>query len=93
MPSVLLLFPALGAAKKNMLSPQTTAAPFGCGWRGLQCRICSACGHMVNKDLSQRTHRCDKCGLVIDRDINASRNILSLGTKLYNDKLLDATIL
>ncbi len=56
-------------------------------------QICSACGHMVNKDLSQRIHRCDKCGLVIDRDINASRNILSLGTKLYSEKLLDATIL
>jgi putative transposase len=56
-------------------------------------QICSACGNMVNKDLSQRTHRCDKCGLVIDRDINASRNILSLGTKLYSEKLLDATIL
>jgi len=54
-------------------------------------QVCSACGHMVNKDLSQRTHRCDKCGLMIDRDINASRNILSLGTKLYSEKLLDAT--
>ena len=39
---------------------------------------CSACGAKVPKDLSERTHRC-VCGLVLDRDVNAARNILKLG--------------
>jgi len=55
-------------------------------------QICSACGILVKKPLSERVHSC-ACGFTIDRDINASLNILSLGTKLYNDKLLEATIL
>lgn len=40
---------------------------------------CSVCGN-VNPDLklSDRTYRCDKCGAVIDRDYNASLNLLSL---------------
>ncbi len=37
---------------------------------------CSGCGKMVNKSLSERTHRCVFCRLVIDRDENAARNIL-----------------
>jgi putative transposase len=37
---------------------------------------CSGCGHMVKKSLSERTHRCVHCGLVMDRDENAARNIL-----------------
>jgi hypothetical protein len=32
-------------------------------------------GAIVEKDLSVRTHRCPVCGLVIDRDVNAARNI------------------
>ena len=40
---------------------------------------CSRCGECVPKDLSVRIHRCPKCGLVLDRDINAARNILLLG--------------
>ena len=36
---------------------------------------CSGCGEPVPKSLSERTHRC-KCGLVLDRDVNAARNVL-----------------
>lgn len=39
---------------------------------------CSGCGKMVKKALSERTHRCVHCGLVMDRDENAARNILAL---------------
>lgn len=39
---------------------------------------CSACGKVVLKDLSQRVHACS-CGCVEDRDLNASKNILSVG--------------
>jgi transposase, IS605 OrfB family, central region len=36
---------------------------------------CSQCGQSIPKDLSVRVHRCD-CGCVLDRDLNAARNIL-----------------
>lgn len=39
---------------------------------------CSACGAVVLKSLSTRTHAC-ACGNVMDRDHNAGRNILSRG--------------
>ena len=39
---------------------------------------CSGCGRLVPKELSERRHRC-VCGLDIDRDLNAARNILRLG--------------
>ena len=38
---------------------------------------CSACGAMVKKSLSVRTHICTRCGVVLDRDHNAARNILA----------------
>jgi putative transposase len=40
---------------------------------------CSACGHRVDKSLAERVHRCPQCGLIMDRDENAARNILRLG--------------
>ncbi|MGI0080243.1 MAG: zinc ribbon domain-containing protein, partial [Nitrososphaerales archaeon] len=39
---------------------------------------CSRCG-VVPKFLSERVHQCLKCGLTLDRDINAARNILKAG--------------
>jgi putative transposase len=42
-------------------------------------QTCSGCGARVSKPLSERVHRCPNCGLVVDRDINAARNILRLG--------------
>lgn len=41
---------------------------------------CSQCGYRVKKKLSDRIHNCPNCGLSIDRDINASINILRVGT-------------
>jgi len=38
---------------------------------------CSACGAMVKKSLSVRTHICTSCGVVLDRDHNAALNILA----------------
>ncbi len=37
---------------------------------------CSGCGTKVPKALSDRLHECARCGLVIDRDLNAAKNIL-----------------
>jgi putative transposase len=42
-------------------------------------QMCSGCGSIVKKDLSKRVHNCPRCGLVMDRDLNASKNILRLG--------------
>lgn len=43
-------------------------------------QACSSCGALpeVKKTLSDRVHSCP-CGYVADRDVNAARNILSLG--------------
>jgi putative transposase len=38
---------------------------------------CSGCGYRVQKSLSQRTHICPQCGLILDRDWNAALNILA----------------
>lgn len=43
---------------------------------------CSTCGATVPKDLSVRVHRCQHCGYVADRDVNAAQNILRLGRSL-----------
>jgi putative transposase len=40
---------------------------------------CSRCGHRQTLSLADRTYTCPCCGLVLDRDLNASRNILRLG--------------
>jgi len=45
-------------------------------------QTCSGCGETVPKPLSERTHRCPVCGLVLDRDVNAARNILRKGIGL-----------
>ena len=43
---------------------------------------CSQCGEHVKKTLSDRIHECPSCGLVMDRDLNASKNILKIGQGL-----------
>jgi putative transposase len=41
---------------------------------------CSGCGHRkVDLTLADRVYRCVGCGLVIERDLNASRYILAVG--------------
>jgi len=44
-------------------------------------KMCSRCGILVEKDLSERIHNCPQCGLSLDRDWNAAINILRLGTQ------------
>jgi putative transposase len=43
-------------------------------------QLCSSCGNKSSqtKDLSCRTYICDICGMEMDRDINASKNLLKL---------------
>lgn len=40
---------------------------------------CSACGARQVMPLAERIYRCASCGLVLDRDHNASLNILAIG--------------
>ena len=43
-------------------------------------KMCSMCGNIKNNlSLGDRIYMCDKCGLIIDRDLNASINLKNLG--------------
>ena len=42
-------------------------------------QACSDCEKLVRKSLSERVHQCPYCGLTLDRDENAARNILKRG--------------
>ena len=46
-------------------------------------KTCSNCGSVKKElTLSQRTFRCDSCGFEMDRDLNASINIESIGVEM-----------
>ena len=51
---------------------------------------CHICGNLEDMKLSDRTFRCSKCGLILDRDINAAINIKNRGIKelLINKKIV-----
>ena len=44
---------------------------------------CSSCHRIVKKSLSTRTHAC-QCGCILDRDENASRNLLAKGLEIVS---------
>lgn len=64
----------------------TRQMKYKCEWNGIEfiqvdrfypsSKTCSCCGN-IKKDLklSDRIYICDKCGLIIDRDLNASINL------------------
>lgn len=52
---------------------------------------CSECGTAVPKELAERVHRCPNCAVVLDRDVNASRNILSAGLRTLAQMGIDAS--
>ena len=54
-------------------------------------KTCSNCGNVKDKLLlSERTYHCEECGFTIDRDLNASINILNAGLKMI--EATDATV-
>ncbi|MQA75747.1 MAG: transposase [Solirubrobacterales bacterium] len=64
---------------------------YKCAWRGgalveaptlfPSSKTCSGCGAAKAKlSLSERTYRCEACELVIDRDLNAARNLAALAS-------------
>ena len=52
-------------------------------------QVCSVCDNKdkIYKNLKEREYKCSKCGLEIDRDLNASINIMNEGIKMYMKKL------
>jgi len=48
-------------------------------------QVCSGCGQVKKKDLSERWHSCE-CGCSLDRDHNAALNILRLGRSLQETR-------
>lgn len=55
-------------------------------------QICFSCSKIVPKTLSDRTYNCPFCGLIIDQDINATRNILRLGQNLQGAEALVSAV-
>ena len=53
-------------------------------------KMCSRCGILVQKDLSERFHNCTQCGLSVDRDWNAAINMLGLGLQSVGIKNVEA---
>jgi putative transposase len=50
-------------------------------------KICNECGNKkVDLRLEDRTYVCKNCGTIIDRDYNASKNILDEGLKMLKEK-------
>jgi putative transposase len=52
-------------------------------------KMCSRCGVLVEKKLFERVHKCT-CGLTINRDLNASFNVLRLGLQTIGIQSLEA---
>jgi putative transposase len=64
----LTTYKAESAGKKvQLVNPRNTS------------QVCSQCGTYVPKTLKDRVHICPECGLILDRDHNAAKNILTLG--------------
>jgi putative transposase len=51
---------------------------------------CSRCGHRQPMPLAARVYHCPACGLVLDRDQNAARNILARGLAGIGSQSVDA---
>ena len=48
-------------------------------------KTCSSCGNVQDMPLRERTYRCEYCGLALDRDHNAARNIKQAGERLLQE--------
>ena len=48
-------------------------------------KTCSNCGHVQKMPLSARIYECPECGIVMDRDLNAARNIYNIGMANYSE--------
>ncbi|TCK04468.1 RNA-guided endonuclease InsQ/TnpB family protein [Phorcysia thermohydrogeniphila] len=53
-------------------------------------QVCSFCGNRQKISLSERTFKCQKCGVEIDRDVNSARNVLRVALSRLADPLKSA---
>ena len=53
---------------------------------------CSGCGQVVRKGLHVREHRCPECGLVLDRDVNAARNVKGRGKAFVEGRAVGSPV-
>ena len=54
-------------------------------WLFPSSKRCSKCKNIKSElKLSDRIYRCDKCGLTIDRDLNAAINLKQYGSEIYD---------
>lgn len=79
-----------------------TLLQYKCNWYGKELvkvnrfypssKSCGDCGWInQNLKLSDREWTCNSCGVIHDRDVNASRNILKEGLKIISGGTLDNT--
>ena len=55
-------------------------------------QICSNCGHRQHMKLTDRTYVCPGCGMTLDRDVNAAKNIKSFALRdIIKNLSTDAT--
>ena len=47
-------------------------------------QMCPNCGSLHKLSLTQRTYKCPNCGHEEDRDIHAAKNMILIGSKMYN---------
>jgi putative transposase len=68
----------------------TTLLAYKAGWAGREfvqvnpaytSQDCSQCGHRQELTLADRMYTCPTCGLILDHDLNAARNILAAAKK------------
>ncbi len=65
---------------------------YKCKWMGIEfiqvdpfypsTKTCSQCGTVKDLTLKDRIYECSSCGLVIDRDLNAARNLMFEGIRV-----------
>ena len=76
----------------------TRQLSYKCNWYGKELikvdryfpssQLCSVCGNRDGKkDVDIRIWKCSSCGTILDRDINASINILNEGLRILNERL------
>lgn len=70
-----IAYPLVGHEQANLLRYCIRVDP--------RSQKCSGCNELVPKSLAVRIHACPHCGLVIDRDWNASLNIRQAGIGLW----------
>ena len=83
------------AVQEQKLAEFYRIMQYKCEWYGIRfitvdrfypsSKLCSVCGHKKQElKLSDRTYICEKCGIVIDRDMNASINLYKYGQSIMN---------